>query len=151
MITYFGLFYIVVGLTFILIPLVYIELGRPKDFIRAGLNLAIGITLVFKNRVLENSYPAIYFLITMISIFYMVEIFLNRWNQLTDNEKNKLTTLLELKKNLSKVSDAFSLSLGIFTNPQNLLKFESNNQDTIKKKWVRKDQNDNIKDSKKKN
>ena len=30
-------------------PLLYIELGRPRDFIKGGLNLVIGMLLILKH------------------------------------------------------------------------------------------------------
>ena len=69
----------------------------------------------------------------------MIEIFLSRWNQLTDKEKNKLTTFLEFKNNLSKILEAINLGVGNFIKSFN---FDKNNQNLIKKKWVRNDKND---------
>ena len=76
---------------------------------------------------------------------YLLELFLSRWNQLTDKEKNKLTTFLEFKNNLSKISEAINLGAKNFAKPLNLFKFGSNNQNISPKKWVRNDKNDNIK------
>ena len=121
------------GIIFLIIPIIYIELGRPKDLIKACLNLLIGFVLLIKNRIYENTYSTVIFLMTLLAIFYVLEIFSNRWNQLTDNEKNKLITIVELKKNLSKISEAISLGRGNFINSVNLFKFNKNNLDTIKK------------------
>ena len=145
MIIYFGYFYIFLGIIFLLIPLVYLELGRPKDLIKAGLNLIIGIFLIIKNRVFDNVYPAIYLLITLLIVFYVVEIFSYRWNQLTDKEKVKLTTLIEFKNNLSKILEAINLWFSNFKNFINFFGFNRNNENINKKKWVRNDKNDNIK------
>ena len=144
LIIYVGSFYILLGIIFLLIPLIYIEVGRPKDFFKAALNLIIGVILIIKKRVFENSYSAVYLLITLLFVFYLVEIFSIRWNQLTDKEKNKLTTLVEFKKNLFKISQAFSLGLGDFKNTLNLFKFDRKDEKTNKKKWVRNHKNDNI-------
>tara|TARA_B100000902_G_C26808999_1_gene668253 strand:- start:96 stop:536 length:441 start_codon:yes stop_codon:yes gene_type:complete len=145
LIIYLGAFFILFGIIFLIIPLIYIEVGRPKDLLKAGLNFIIGIIFIFKNRVFENSYPAIYFLLTLLISFYVVEIFTTRWNQFTYQEKNKLITLVELKNNLSKISEAISLGVKNFINFLNLFKFEKNNENINKKKWVRNDKNDNIK------
>ena len=76
---------------------------------------------------------------------YVVELFLFRWNQLTDKEKNKLTTFLEFKNNLSKILEAINLGVKNFEKPLNFFNFGSNNKNTTQKKWVRNDKNDNIK------
>ena len=141
---YLGSFYILLGFIFILFPLIYLEIGRQKDLIKGSLNLLIGITLIIKNKVFDNLTIGIFFLGTVMSIFYIFEIFLIRWNQLTDKEKNKLTTLIEFKKNFIKILEAFILATGNFKNSLDLIKFLKNKENN-KKKWVRNETNDNIK------
>tara|TARA_B000000609_G_C23965762_1_gene236495 strand:+ start:109 stop:558 length:450 start_codon:yes stop_codon:yes gene_type:complete len=143
-IIYLGSFYIILGSIFLLIPLIYLEFGRPKDFIRAGLNLFIGVFLIIKNRVFDNSTLIINLLFTVLIIFFSVEIFSSRWNQLTDKEKNKLTTLGEFKKNISKVREGINIGVVNFKNSINFLKIDKAIENNNKKKWVRKDKNDNI-------
>ena len=145
LIIYLGSFHIAIGTIFLLVPLIYLELGRPKDLIKAFLNLSIGFMLIIKNKIIDEPLLIIYFLITLLFIFYLVEIFLSRWNQLTDKEKNKLTTFLEFKNNLSKILEAINLGVRHFTKPLNFLNFNTNNPKISPKKWVRNDKNDNIK------
>ena len=97
-IVYLASFYFVTGTIFLFVPLVYLELGRPRDLIKASLNLLIGFVLIIKNKTIEESIFIIFFLLTILVFMYVVEIFLSRWHQLTDKEKNKLTTFMELKK-----------------------------------------------------
>ena len=142
---YLGFFYIVIGTIFLLVPLIYLELGRPKDLIKALLNLLIGLILIIKNKSIDGLFFVILVLLTTLVVFYVIELFLSRWNQLTVKEKNKLTTFLEFKKNLSKILEAINLGFGNFTKSLNFFNFESNNQKIIPKKWVRNEKNDNIK------
>ena len=142
---YLGSFYIVVGTIFLLVPLIYLELGRPKDLIKAFLNLSVGFILIIKNSTINQSLFVIFLLITVLVFIYLVELFLFRWNQLTDKEQNKLTTFLEFKNNLLKILEAMNLGLRNFTKPLNLFNFDRNSQKIIPKKWVRNDKNDNIK------
>ena len=144
-ILYLGSFYIVIGTIFLFIPLIYLELGRPKDLIRAFLNLSIGFILIVKNKTINQLLFVIFLLITVLVSMYLVELFLFRWNQLTDKEKNKLTTFLEFKNNLSKILEAINLGVKNFTKPLNFFNFDSNNEKIKPKKWVRNDKNDNIK------
>ncbi len=132
-------------------PLLYIELGRPRDFIKGGLNLVIGMLLIFKHNSFDTLYYSLFTVITALLIFYLVEIFSIRWNQLTNQEKNKLKTLEELKKNLSIFLKAISLARKDFLNLNNILKFGKKNENINKKKWVRNDENDNIVTSNKNN
>ena len=145
LIIYLGIFYIVTGTIFLTVPIIYLELGKPKDLIRAFLNLLIGLILIIKNKTLDESFFVIFLLLSILVIFYLVELFLSRWYQLTDNEKKKLTTFLEFKNNFSKILESINLVFGDFTKTSNFLNFGSSNKKTTQKKWVRNDKNDNIK------
>ena len=142
---YLGTFYIVIGVIFLSVPIIYLELGKPKDLIKAFLNLLIGLILIIKNKTLDVSFFAIFLFLTVLIIFYLVELFLSRWYQLTDNEKKKLTTFLEFKNNFLKILESINLVLVDFTKLSNFFNFGSNNKNTTQKKWVRNDKNDNIK------
>ncbi len=146
LILYLGIFYLVLGSIFLCIPLIYLELGRPKDFIKAFLNLLIGFILIIKNKIVNEPFFLISLLLITILVFlYVVELCLSRWNQLTDKEKNKLTTFLEFKNNFSKLIQAINLGVKNFTKPLNFFNFNSNNEKISPKKWVRNDKSDNIK------
>ena len=145
LIVYLGSFYIVIGTIFLFVPIIYLELGRPKDLIKAFLNLVIGYILIIKNKTLDESFFLIFLLLTILVFLYVVELFLSRWYQLTDKEKNKLTTFLEFKNNLLKILEAINLGVKNFAKPLNFFNFGSNNKNTSLKKWVRNDKNDNIK------
>ena len=145
LIFYLGTFYIVIGTIFLTVPIIYLELGKPKDLIKAFLNLLIGVILIIKNKTLDESFFVIFLFLTILVIFYLVELFLFRWYQLTDNEKKKLTTFLEFKNNLSKILEAINLGVRNFAKLFNFFNFSSNNQNATPKKWVRNDKNDNIK------
>ena len=144
-IVYLGIFYLLVGSLFLLVPLLYLELGRPKDLIKAFLNLSIGFILILKNKIVDESLFVIFFLLTLMVVIYLVDLFLSRWNQLIDKEKNKLTTFLEFKKNLSKMLEAINFGFGNFTKDIKFLNFDGKNKKINQKKWVRNENNDNIK------
>ena len=144
LIVYLGFFYIVVGTIFLFVPLIYLELGRPKDLIKAFLNLLIGFLLIIKNKTIDESIFLIFLLFTILVVLYLVELFSSRWNQLTDKEKNKLTTFLEFKNNLSKILEAINLGVKNLSKTLNFFNFDKN-RNISPKKWVRNDKNDNIK------
>ena len=142
---YLGTFYITVGIIFLTVPIIYLELGKPKDLIRSFLNLLIGFILIIKNKTIDESFFVIFLFLTLLIIFYLVELFLFRWYQLTDIEKKKLTTFLEFKNNFSKILEAINLGVRNFAKPVNFFNFGGNNQNKSPKKWVRNDKNDKIK------
>ena len=145
LIFYLGTFYILVGIIFLTVPIIYLELGKPKDLIRAFLNLLIGLILIIKNKTLDESFFVIFLFLTVLIIFYLVELFLSRWYQLTDNEKKKIITFLEFKNNFLKILESMKLVLVDFMKPLNFFNFDSHNKNKTQKKWVRNDKNDNIK------
>ncbi|ABB49300.1 conserved hypothetical protein [Prochlorococcus marinus str. MIT 9312] len=145
LIVYLGSFYIVVGTIFLFVPLIYLELGREKDLIKSFLNLLIGLIMIIKNKTLDESFFLICLLFTVLVVLYLVELYRYRWNQLTDKEKDKLTTFLEFKNNLSKILEAINLGVKNFTKLLNFSNFDKNDQNLSPKKWVRNDKNDNIK------
>ena len=145
LIFYLGIFYILVGSIFLTVPIIYLELGKPRDLIKAFLNLIIGLILIIKNKTLDESFFIIFLVLTVLVIFYLVELFLSRWYQLTDIEKKKLTTFLEFKNNFSKILESFNLVFSDLTKPSNFFNFGSNSEHKTQKKWVRNDKNDNIK------
>ncbi len=145
LIIYLGYFYIVVGTIFLFVPLIYLELGRSKDLIKSFLNLLIGSIIIIKNKTIDESFFLICLLFTVLVVLYLIELYTYRWNQLTDKEKDKLTTFLELKNNLSKILEAINLGVKNFTKLLNFSNFDKNNQNLSQKKWVRNDKNDNIK------
>ena len=134
LVVYLGYFYIAIGTIFLFIPIIYIELGRPKDLIKAFLNLLIGFILIIKNKTIEELFFVILLLLTVLVVFYLVELFLYRWYQLSNIEKKKITTFLELKRNLSKTLEAINLGVGNFAKSLNFFNFGSNNQNTTPKK-----------------
>ena len=142
---YLGIFYILVGTIYLIVPLIYLEVGKPKDLVRAFLNLLIGLILIIKNKTLDESFFVIFLFLTVLVIFYLIELFLSRWYQLTDIEKKKLTTFLEFKNNFSKILESINLVFGDLIKPSNFFNFDSNNKNITQKKWVRNDKNDNIK------
>ncbi len=141
LIFYLGTFYILIGTIFLTVPIIYLELGKPKDLIRAFLNLLIGFVLIIKNKTIDETFFVIFLFLTVLIIFYLVELFLSRWYQLTDSEKKKLTTFLEFKNNFLKILESINMVFGDFTNPSNFFNFD-NNKNTTQKKWVRNDKND---------
>ena len=145
MIAYLGFLYIGIGIIFLFIPLIYLELGKSKDLIRAFLNLILGFVLIIKNKTINESFFLIFVLFTFLIVLYLTELFLTRWNQLTEKEKNRLTTFLEFQKNLFKILEAINLGVSDLSKKINFFYLKRNNQNISTKKWVRNDKNDNIK------
>ena len=151
MVIYLSFLYLLFGIIFLFVPLLYIELSRPRDLIKSGLNLTIGMILLLKHNFFDSLYSSVLIVITILFFLYLIEIFSIRWNQLTKEEKNKLKTLVELKKNISTLIQAISLARKDFWNSIKNFKFGTKNENLNIKKWVRNDENDNMITPNKKN
>ena len=75
---YLGSFYIALGTIFLLVPIIYIELGRPKDLIKAFFNFLIGLILIIKNKSIGGFFLLILLLLSVLVVFYLFEISLFR-------------------------------------------------------------------------
>ena len=56
-------------------PIIYLELSKPGDLIKAFLNLLIGLILIIKNKLIDGSFFVIFLFLTVLVIFYLVEYF----------------------------------------------------------------------------
>ena len=77
LIFYLGTFYILVGTIFLTVPIIYLELGKPKDLIKAFLNLLIGLILIIKHKTLDESFFVIFLFLTALVVFYLEAVILN--------------------------------------------------------------------------
>ena len=142
---FLGYSYVSLGFLFLLIPILYIELGKPKDLFRAGVILFLGIFLIINKNFLNNLDYVIIILNAFLVCIFSFEVFSYRWNQLSDKEKIKLKTFSELIKNSYILINAIKLGLETFLKNSNIFKFLK--KSPIKKKWIRSEGNNNLKNS----
>ena len=151
MIIYLGIFYLLLGTIILLFPIIYLEFGRPKDLIKAGLILTLGMILIFEYKGFNKVDSIVLIVSTTLIIFFALEIFVIRWNQLTDNEKKRFKTYDQFKKNINTFFEAVKIGAKSFLTLFSFLKFAKNNENIVKKKWVRNSENDTMLSSNKKN
>ena len=139
-ISFIGVIYLFIGFISMLTALLFIELGRPKDLIKAGLLILLGIFLIIYKNIFTIKISLIVSLNALLITFYFIENFSFRWNQLLDKEKFVIKSLSGLNKNFSEIFKIISLELKNlpFMNIKNISKDTS-----IKKKWVRKKDKNN--------
>ena len=139
-----GFLYLFIGFISLFTALLFIELGRPKDIIRSGLLILLGTFLLIYKNVFNYKVSLIFSLNAILISFYFIENFLYRWNQLLDKEKFDIKSLSGFKRNFSIIYRIIRLDFkNIFLNNKigNVFKNTS-----IKKKWVRKKDNNNPSD-----
>ncbi len=86
-VTIFGSLFLFIGLLILALPLILVELSRPKDWLMGGLFLFLGLFLLVENDILRGS---INLLVISMAILYgkmILEILQTRWYQLGPEEK----------------------------------------------------------------
>ena len=128
-----GGLYLVIGLISLFTALLFIELGRPKDLIQSGILILLGTFLIIYKNIFPFNISLIVTLNAALMSLYFIENYSYRWNQLLDKEKFDIKSFSGFKKNFSIIYKIISLDL------KNIFKNTS-----IKKKWVRKKDNNNL-------
>ena len=142
MITSIGILYITLAFIFLCVPIIFIELGRPRDLIKGGICIFLGVFILIQENLLRYYDLVILSTLTLLSLFFVFEIFAIRWNQLGDKEKNKFRNFSEYLKILSFLNDKFYSILlklkGLIDNKKTVKK------KTTQKKWIRSDDKEKV-------
>ena len=137
LIVFIGVIYLLIGFISLVTSLLFIELGRPRDLIQSGLLILLGIFLIIYKNIFTFKISLVLTLNAILINFYFIENFSYRWNLLLEKEKFDIQSLSGLKKNFSLIYKIISVDFRkLFLNN----KFQNT---LIKKKWVRKEDNDN--------
>jgi len=137
-----GIFYIILSIILLLLPIVFIELGRSKDLIKGGLTLFLGIYIIIQRNFFSYSDEFFLVAITVLSSFFVFEISLFRWNQLDNNEKNKFKTPSKYSKIAAVLKE--SINFGFKKLIYRRIEDKDFNKKSSKKKWVRLEDNNKI-------
>ena len=142
LIVFIGILYLFIGFISLFTALLFIELERPRDLIKSGLLILLGTFLIIYKNIFTFKVSLILILNAILIIFYYIENFTNRWNQLLYKEKFEIKSLSGFKKNFSIIYKIISVDFkNLFFNIdiKNIFKNTS-----IKKKWVRKQDDNNL-------
>ena len=144
LIVFIGILYLFIGCITLFTALFFIALGRPKDLIQSGLLILLGTFLIIYKNIFNFKISLILTLNALSIVFYFSENYSYRWNQLLDKEKFDIKSLSAWKKNFSIIYKIISVDFKnlFFTNK---IKNKFNNT-SIKKKWIRKKDNNNSSD-----
>ena len=141
LIIFLGILYITLAIVFLSVPVFFIELGRSRDLIKGGLGLFLGIYILIERNFFSYSDLILLIVLTLLGLLFVFEIFLNRWNQLSDNEKNKFKTPSEYLKITYILKDTFNLGWNNMFSRKNK---DITVQKKSSKKWVRANDNNQI-------
>ena len=132
----FGYLFLFVGLLVLVLPLMLVELSRPRDWLMGGLFLFLGLFLLVENEILRGS---INLLCISMAILYgkmTLEIIQTRWYQLSSEEKKRIGSFQRWFESFKQLGQSFALIgkgfLNFFTS------FTTKSEKPLKeKKWVR--------------
>ena len=138
---FIGSLYLFIGGISLFTALLFIELGRPKDLILSGLLTLLGTFLLIYKNVFNLKVSLILSLNALLISYYFIENFSYRWNQLLEKEKFDIKSLSGFKTNFSIIYRIIKFDLKNIFLDNKLGKVFKNT--SIKKKWVRKQDNNN--------
>ena len=136
--------YFVIGLAYLFVPSIALELGRPKDLLKGGLFFLLAIFLLIKKNTFTSSDLVIIFFNNLICFILIAEINLSRWNNLSELEKESFRNFSVIKNKLLLFLDA--LKLGNKNLLSKSLKANTLDKNAVKRVWVRSEK-DNLKNN----
>ena len=144
LISIFGYLCLFVGLLILALPLILVELSRPRDWLIGGLFLFVGLFLLVENDLLRGSINLLVFNMAILFGIMISEIIQNRWYRLSFEEKKRIGSFdrwLESFKQLGQIFSLLGNSFLIF-----FTSFRSQSEKPLtEKKWVRPELKEEIK------
>ena len=140
----FGYAFLFVGFLILALPLVLVELSRPRDWLMGGLFLFLGLFLLVENELLGGS---IDLLVISMAILYgkmILEIIQNRWYQLSSEEKKRIGSFQRWFESFKQLGQSFALLGKGFINF--FSSFWTKSEKPLKeKKWVHPELKEEVK------
>ena len=139
-----GYLFLLIGALILSLPLILVELSRPRDWLMGGLFLFLGLYLSVESEFLRGS---INFLVISLVILFgkmCLEIFQNRWFQLSSEEMKRIASFdrwFESYKQLGQSIASLGDSLINFFTSMTTQSEKSQRQ----KKWVHPKLKDELK------
>ena len=144
MIVFLSSIYFILGLGYLLIPSIALELGRPKDLLKGGLFFLLAIFLLIKKDTFTSSDLVIILFNNFICLILIAEINFSRWNNLSELEKKSFRNFSSIKNKLLLFLDA--LKLGNKNLLSKSLKANTFDKNEDKRVWIRSEK-DNLKNN----
>ncbi len=139
-----GYLFLFVGILILALPLMLVELSRPRDWLMGGLFLFLGLFLLVENDLLRGS---IDLLVISMAILYgkmILEIIQTRWYQLSSGEKKRIGSFQRWFVSFIQLGQSFALLGNGFLN---FFKgFMNKSEKPLKeKKWVHPELKEEVK------
>ena len=140
----FGYLFIFVGLLILALPLMLVELSRPRDWLMGGLFLFLGLFLVVENDLLRGSINLLVISMTILYSKMILEIIQTRWYQLSSEEKKRIGSFQRWFESFKQLGQSFVLLGTGFLNLFKGLKTKSE-KPLKEKKWVHPELQEEVK------
>ena len=140
----FGYLFLFIGILTLVLPLILVELSRPKDWLVGSLFLFLGLFLFVENDFLRDSINLFVVSLSILFGLMMSEIIQSRWFQLSVEEQNRIGSFARWFESFQQLGKIFTL---IGSKLFDFFKsFSIQSQKTIKeKKWIRSELKEEIK------
>ena len=139
-----GYLFLLIGALILSLPLILIELSRPRDWLMGGLLLFSGLYLLVERELLRGSINLL--VISLIVLFgkMCLEIFQNRWFQLSSEEIKRIGSFERWFESYKQLSQSFTSLrnslINFFTSMTN-----QSEKSQREKKWVHPELKDELK------
>ena len=140
----FGYLFLFVGILILALPLMLVELSRPRDWLTGGLFLFLGLFLIVENDLLRGSINLLVISMTILYGKLIFEIIQTRWYQLSSEEKKQIGSFQRWFESFKQLRQSFVLLGNGFLN---LFKgFKTKSEKPLKeKKWVHPELQEEVK------
>jgi len=134
-VSFFGYLFLLVGLFLLALPLMVVELSRPRDWLMGGLFLFLGLFLLVENDLLRGSFNLLVISMAILNGKLILEIIQNRWYQLSPEEKKRIGSFQRWLESFKQLGQSFALLANGFLNF--FKSFTIKSEKPLKgKKWV---------------
>ena len=138
-ISIFGYLSLLIGLMILVLPLMLVELSRPRDWLIGGLFLFLGLFLLEENDLLKGSINLLLIAMAILLGKMMLEIAQTRWNQLSLNEQKRIASFERWIESLKQLGQIVVFMVNGFLNF-----FKTSKKSTKEKKWVHPELKDEL-------
>ena len=128
--------FFVVGILILALPLLLVELSRPRDWLIGGLFLFLGLFLLVESDLLKGSINLLLISMTLLYGIMMSEIIKTRWHHLSLKEKKRIGSFERWFESFKQLSQIFVLlGNGFLKIFQGFM--TQAEKPVVEKKWVR--------------
>jgi len=135
LISIFEYLFFLAGFLILVLPLLLVELSRPRDWLIGGLFLFLGLFLLVENDLLKGSINLLLISMALLYGIMMSEIIKTRWNQLSLKEKKRIGSFERWFESFKQLGQIFALLGKGFLNFFKRFRTKSE-KNLTEKKWV---------------